>query len=87
MNIWNKVKNTDFLGDKLSNSRKNIGFEEETESSETEKGPDITEEELLSAEEEYDKNNNSSRSLRKRIVKDMQRGRAGLGGSLDDDGE
>ena len=88
MNVWNKVKNTDFLGDKLSNSRKSIGFEEETEGSEKEeKGPDITEEELREGEEEYDRTNNSSKSLRKRIVKDMQRGKMGLGGSLSDDDE
>jgi hypothetical protein len=89
MNVWNKVKNTDFLGDKLSNSRKSIGFEEETETrNEGSKGEDpITEEDLLEGEEEYDRNNNSSKSLRKRIVKDMQRGRMGLGGVLSGDDE
>jgi hypothetical protein len=87
MNVWNKVKNTDFLGDKLSNSRKSIGFDEETETgNEDSKSEDpITEEDLREGEEEYDRTNNSNRSLRKRIVEDMKKGKIGLGGSLNDD--
>lgn len=88
MNAWNRVKNTDFLGDKLSNSRKGIGFDEETgnESSNKEKTEEIiTEQDLREGEEEYDRENNSNKSLRKRIVEDMKRGRIGLGGSMEDD--
>jgi len=82
MNTWNKVKNTDFLGDKLSNSRKNIGFEDEPEANDKDdEDHPITEEEIREGEEDYDRTNSSSRSLRRKIVKEIQKGRIGLDGS------
>lgn len=85
MDTISKVKNADFLNDKLSNSTKNIGFESEEAAEEIK----FTEQDIMEGEDSGEDNENYKNTRKKIIEKFKKSSGSGYGGLLgsDDDDE